>query len=128
MHNPTLVSDSELIEEFVSELLNEEAIFHPIRGGREGRSALRRDFVRAIQVEIESGEKVGGYCSNISRLGAELITQDPFLFESKAIIHIGDYDQKRFLRFVAECRWTQDNGVGGLLSGWSFLKALPREN
>ncbi len=124
MPNNTLDSDSQFIDVAITKLLNEEAIFHPIQGSWEGRSALRREFVRAIAVVFENGLTVEGYSRNISTEGVEIITQQLFQIDAKAIVHIANNDQSEGVKLVAECRWAHDDGAGGKLSGWTFIKSL----
>lgn len=124
MQDQAVENQTKLIVDSVKQLLNEEQIFHPLKGDLDGRSVMRREFVRAIKVEYQGRDAVGGYCANISTQGIELITQELFPINSKAIIEIQSVRPKESYRFVAECRWVQEDKVGGILSGWSFLKTL----
>lgn len=124
MHYDAVENHEKLIADSVNELLNEEPIFHPLKGDMDGRSVIRREFVRAIKVEYEGSSPIEGYCANISTQGVELITHQAFHVNSKAIIHIESNQRTEFYRFVAECRWVHNDDVGGILSGWSFLKTL----
>lgn len=118
----------QFIESLVNELLGEDPIFHPLKGDREGRCAIRREFVRAVHVECSDAEIIGGHCGNISKAGIELITRKSFRPLSKAIIRVQSSDASRTFDFVSECRWCIDKGDGGVVSGWSFLNALSPES
>lgn len=124
MRENTLEHEAKQVADTIKRLLDEDPVFHPLKGDSDGRSAIRREFVRAVKVEFENQTSAEGYCANISTHGIELITQQMFPVNSKAIIEIQSVRVNESYRFVAECRWAEDHDVGGILSGWSFLREI----
>lgn len=116
-----LLSSDAQIAEFVQKLLDEDDVFHPLKGDREGRATIRREFVRVTRVVFENGEMVEGYCGNISTDGIEIVTQESIRTQSKAIVEVASREPNETYRFIAECRWSNDMEIGGVLSGWRFL-------
>lgn len=110
------------LAESVAELLSEEDVFHPVQGDWTGRVSLRRQFVREIRVLLQNGLEIKGYCGNISDEGIELKTLSEIQQFTEAILEVRSlkYPCKPY-RFTAQCRWCENQGVGGVSSGWTLL-------
>lgn len=112
------------VKSLVTQLLSEGDLFHRLKGTREGRSDVRREFARIAELVMEDGSTISGYTRDISTSGVGLITESPVNPLSKAIIRIQSLSPDVTAQFIADCVWCSDTGVGGICSGWKFTRVF----
>ena len=118
MYTKTLQQPVTQVAEMVKRLLSEGDQFHPLKGDREGRMAVRCAFTRVVEIILPNGESISGHTLDISVGGVGIVVEQPFPPNAKAIIKIQRLNGIENATFLAECRWCQDTGAGGIHSGW----------
>lgn len=105
------------IQRAVDDLLREDSNFDRT----ENRSAHRQHLVRFVEVEFrDSDESVSGFSRNVSATGIGIITDEPVVDGTTAILNLARLSPGK-VTFLAECRWCKPYGENWYITGWQFI-------